>query len=194
MKKPYTHSKGFNVASLKGVSGLYFLQKSIDSIEYIGKCEDDFKKRMQSHCYGEHGKLSEDMSYLRVVIVDPTIYPLHVLEHLFIWYFFPQQNHSLWFFSDAESEKEVKLIAKENNLHIRGSLLRFIQSFESILIEREWDENNEYKKYGGVERLASKKVKCTEELNCPCYRCSVKKLGALGALRRQYEWEILMRE
>ncbi|PFQ61221.1 hypothetical protein [Bacillus cereus] len=173
--KGYTHAKGFNVTSLKGISGLYFFQNAKGEILYIGMCNDDFKNRINSHAYGNHGKLNSEIHYIRVVIVNPIIYPLHVLEHLFIWYFKPQKNHSLWFFSGAKNAREVKRIAKEHTLHIRGSLEKFILSFESILLEREWDDNVKYKRYGNKEISASKKVDCIGSGDCLCLQCIVYK-------------------
>jgi hypothetical protein len=171
--KEYTHAKGFNITSINGISGLYFFQDSEEKLVYIGMCVNDFKNRINSHDYGEHGKLSPDIDYLRVVIVDPVTNPLHVLEHLFIWFFNPKLNHSLWFFSGAKNEKEIKQIAKENNLHIQGSLKRFLLSFESVLIEREWENDSAYKRYGEIENIESKKVYCTGTNDCICYKCLI---------------------
>jgi hypothetical protein len=173
MTKEYTHAKGFNVTSLKGVVGLYFFQNSKGEVLYIGMCNDDFKNRIYSHDYGDHGKLSPDIIYLRVIFVNPVVYPLHVLEHLFIWYFNPKLNNSLWFFGGNRNERELKHTAKEHNLYIQGSLKSFIHLFESILIEREWDENSEYKKYGEIEHIGTKKVSCIGTHHCLCFQCLV---------------------
>ncbi|CEY25010.1 hypothetical protein CN931_18015 [Bacillus sp. AFS054943] len=171
--KEYTHAKGFNVTSLKGIAGLYFFQNSKGEILYIGMCNGDFKNRINSHAYGSHGKLSLEIHYIRVVIADPSIYPLHVLEHLFIWYFKPRKNYSLWFFRGEKNEWKVKRIAKKHNLYIRDSLEKFILSFESVLIEKEWDDNLKYKRYGNAEGLFSKKVDCSGTLDCLCFQCTV---------------------
>jgi hypothetical protein len=172
-KKKYTHSKGFNVTSLQGIAGLYIFHNSKGEVVYIGMCNNDFKNRINSHNYGEHGKLSLDIVYIRVIIADPDIYPLHVLEHLFIWYFNPRFNDSLWLFSGARNGLEVKQIAKENNIYIQGSVKNFILSFESVLIEREWEDNSRFKRYGEIETLKSKNVSCTGMTNCLCYHCLV---------------------
>lgn len=171
--KKYTHAKGFNITSLKGISGLYFLQESKDEVVYTGMCVGDFKNRINSHDYGDHGKLLPEIKYLRVILADPSIYPLHVLEHLFIWFFNPKSNHSLWFFSGAKNEEEIKQIAKKNNLHIQGSLKRFLLSFESVLIEREWEDDSTYKRYGEIENIESKKVPCIGTNDCLCYKCLI---------------------
>jgi len=173
LKKEYTHAKGFNVTSLKEVAGLYFFHNIKGEVEYIGKCNNDFKNRINSHGYGLHGKLSPETVYLRVIIADPINYPLHVLENFFIWYFGSQKNKSLWLFSGVENEKGLKKIAKSHNLYIRGSLEKFILSFESVLIKREWDENNKNIRYGEIEQLSSREIFCDSTQSCLCYRCLV---------------------
>lgn len=173
MKKKYTHAKGFNITSLKKVAGLYFFHNIKGEVEYIGMCNKDFKNRINSHAYGSHGKLSPETVYIRVVIANHITYQLHVLEHLFIWYFNPKKNNTYWLFSDVDNEKELKQLAKLHDIHIRGSLEKFILSFETVLIKREWDEKFKYKRYGDEEQLSSKKEPCNGTMNCLCYRCLV---------------------
>jgi hypothetical protein len=171
--KKYTHSKGFNVTSLEGVTGVYMFREECGDIVYVGSCRGDFKNRLNSHYYHPSQKLTDDVRYMYVLIVEPHMDSvLHVLEHLLIWYFNPSKNDALWFFGG--SEEDVKRIAKENNLHIRGSIEEFLLSFECVLIEREWDDNFEYKRYGEQEQIDSKKVRCTGTLDCLCFRCLVK--------------------
>lgn len=174
-KKEYTHSKGFNVTSLKGISGIYFFLNQHNEITYIGMCDDDFKNRINSHSYGHHGKLSSDIDYMSVIIADPLIYPLHVLEHLFIRYFAPIANHAYWIFNRCNDEVSVKKVAKEHGINIIGSLEEFILSFDSILIEREREERFGYKRYGEKELLSSKRVLCNGNKKCLCLPCLVKR-------------------
>lgn len=172
--KEYTHAKGFNVTSLKGIAGLYLIRAFLGNLAYIGKCDGDFKNRINSHSYGEHGKLAVLDRYINVVIVDPTKYPIHVLEHLFIWYFSPPRNKAQWFFY---GNNEIAIIqkAKEHGLEIRGSIKEFILSFESVLIEREFDDKYYYKRYGEHEQLSSKRIECNETDVCLCFKCLVEK-------------------
>lgn len=176
MGKKYTHAKGFNVTSLKGVSGLYLIRDYKGNLAYIGKCEDDFKNRINSHMYGEHGKLNWLDKDITVIIVDPNVYPLHVLEHLFIWYFLPYRNYALWFFYGNDEDRIVQT-AKENNLEIQGPIKQFISSFESVVIEREWDEKYGFKRYGEYEQLSSRKKECDRTDDCLCFNCLMEKKG-----------------
>jgi hypothetical protein len=171
-KREYTHAKGFNMTSLEGVSGVYIFIESCSDIAYIGMCDKDFKNRISSHTNKTNGKLNLDIRYINVTIVDPSLYPLHVLEHLFIWYFRPPLNEDLWFFG-GKSDKEVKMIAKEKGINIRGSIERFLLSFDSVMIERELDNNFEFIKYGEIEPVSSKKAKCDGTRSCLCYKCIV---------------------
>jgi hypothetical protein len=171
--KEYTHAKGFNVSSLKGVSGLYLIRNFFGNLAYIGKCDNDFKNRITSHSYGKHGKLAIGDKHIIVVIVDPTNYPLHVLEHLFIWYFAPPRNNAKWFFNRRDDEDAIVRKAIEHGLGIRDSIKNFILSFESVLIEREFDEKYLFKRYGEQEQLSSKRVDCTENDKCLCLKCLV---------------------
>lgn len=174
--KEYTHARGFNITSLKGIVGLYLIRDFLGNLAYIGKCEDDFKGRIISHTYGEHGKLAVLDRYINVVIVDSSKYPLHVLEHLFIWYFSPHRNEARWFFY-GNNENVIKQTAKKHGLVIRGSIKKFILSFENVLIEREYDEKHLYKRYGKHEQLVEKKIDCTEMGRCLCLKCLVEKMN-----------------
>jgi len=178
VKSKHTHSKGFNVTSLEGVSGIYIFLGRCGDVVYIGSCKDDFMRRLRSHTNKTNGKLSLDIQSIYVVITDPLINTLHVLEHLFIWYLEPPKNETLWFFRESENEKEVKQIAKEKNLHICGSLEKYLLSFETVLLKRELDENFEFIKYGKLEHSASKiaEVHCKGRGGgCLCYSCIVKR-------------------
>ncbi|QGQ44746.1 GIY-YIG nuclease family protein [Metabacillus sediminilitoris] len=173
MGKQYTHAKGFNVTSLEGVAGVYILQETCGDVAYIGHCNNDFKNRIRSHTNKTNGKLDNNIQYLHVVIIDPDIYPLHVLEHLFIWYFNPPRNEDLWIFSRNKTVRQVKETAKKHNINIQGTLEEFLLSFETVFIEREWDDNFELKRYGEVETQSSKKSSCDGTLNCLCYQCLI---------------------
>ncbi|MED3934398.1 GIY-YIG nuclease family protein [Priestia megaterium] len=172
MRRKYTHSKGFNVTSLKDKAGIYFFRDEHGDIIYIGMCNNDFKNRINSHAYGEHGKLNSDVHYIHVILVDPIVYPIHVLEHLFIWLFDPIKNRSLWIFN---RDKGVKETANSHNLNIEGTVKDFLFSFDNILIQREWDKNGRYKRYGEVESLASKRIVCSKTASCLCFHCLVKR-------------------
>lgn len=112
--REFTHSKGFNIASLKGITGLYIFRDELGKVKYVGICRDDFKTRLRSHYSHPSQKLDGAIRYMNVVIIESNLYSvLHVIEHLFIWYFKPERNEVLWFFSKARSEKEVKDIAKK---------------------------------------------------------------------------------
>lgn len=63
---------------------------------------------------------------------------------------------------------------KKNNLYINKSIHRFLLSFNSTLIEREWDENYQFVKIGKITPLAIDNEKCEDTLNCKCFRCLVK--------------------
>ncbi|MGB6779750.1 MAG: hypothetical protein WBE33_13440, partial [Planococcus citreus] len=119
-RREYTHAKGFNVTSLKGISGIYIFQKTCGELSYIGMCNNVFKNRINSHAYGVYSKLNADIQYIHVIIVDPNKYLLHVLESLFIWYFDTPDNYTYWLFT-GDNDKVIKKQAKERNLHIRGS-------------------------------------------------------------------------
>ncbi|MEH7082778.1 GIY-YIG nuclease family protein [Neobacillus drentensis] len=172
--KQYTHAKGFNVTSLPERSVLYLFRDKKGKVIYIGKSEDDFKDRINSHDYGKGRKLTPDIHYITVVFVDTSIYPLYVLEHLFIWCFLPSKNDALWLFR-GNDEDEIIQIARKKKLYITGSVKDFIQSFESIVIEREWEDvsTNKYKRYGVQEQLSSKKVNCNGKRSCLCFNCLV---------------------
>lgn len=172
--KPYTHAKGFNITSLKGRSVLYLFRDNKGKVIYIGKSEDDFKDRINSHGYGTNSKLTQEIQYITIVIVDALIFPLYVLEHLFIWCLMPPKNKAAWFFS-GKDEGEIKRIARKKNLLIPGTLKEFIESFESIMIEREWEDYtvNKYKRYGELEEISSKKVCCNGKRFCLCYKCLI---------------------
>lgn len=172
-KKEYTHAKGFNVTSLLGIHGLYILHDSSGEVNYIGKCNDDFKSRISSHCNRTHGKLNDNIKYLRVIAVDQDIHPLHVLENLLIWYLKPIENKDPWFFNKALKEKEVKQIANERGLKITGRLKEFILSYDTILIEREWEDEQNYKRYGSVETIDSNRITCSGTEICLCFNCLV---------------------
>ncbi|WP_352523308.1 GIY-YIG nuclease family protein [Heyndrickxia oleronia] len=171
-KKPYTHAKGFNITSLQGKSILYLFRNKRGKVIYIGKCEDDFKDRINSHDYGISRKLTPVIHYITVVIVDTSIYPLYVLEHLFIWCLLPSKNEAVWLFYGNE-EDEIIQIAKEKKLYITGSVKEFLLSFESVVIEREWEDISakKYKRYGELEQLSSKKVNCNGKRSCLCINC-----------------------
>lgn len=172
--KPYTHAKGFNITCLQGKSVLYLFRDRKGKLIYIGKSEDDFKDRIHSHYYGKGRKLTVDIHYITVVIVDTSIYPLYVLENLFIWCFLPPKNDALWLF-EGNIEDKIIQIAKKKKLYITGSLKEFLLSFESVVIEREWEDvfNNKYKRYGKQEQLSSKKIHCDGKRSCLCFHCLV---------------------
>jgi hypothetical protein len=172
-RKEYTHVKGFNVTSLIGVSGVYLFIESCCDTSYIGMCDKDFKNRMSSHTNKTNGKLNLDIQYIHVIIADTSLYPLHVLEHLFIWYFRPPKNDALWIFGRCKNENQVKMVAKDKAINIRGSIEKFLLSFHSIMIEREWDNNFELIKYGEIEHVSSKKRQCDGTRSCLCYECVV---------------------
>lgn len=184
--KPYTHAKGFNVTSLQGRSVLYLFRDKKGKVIYIGKCEDDFKDRINSHDYGICRKLTPDIHYITILIVDTSIYPLYVLEHLFIWCFLPSKNNALWFFYGNE-EDEIIRIAKEKKLYISGSVKEFLLSFESVIIEREWEDvsANKYKRYGEHEQLSSKKVSCNRKRSCLCINCLVDRQSVRWKKKKQ---------
>lgn len=171
--KEYTHAKGFNVSSLKGLSGIYLIRDFFNDLAYIGMCNGDFKNRIISHSYGEHGKLAVMDRYINVVIVDPSIFPLHVLEHLFIWYFSPPRNKAQWIFY-GENESIIIQKAKEHGLDIQGSVKEFILSFDSILLKREYGEKTLFKRYGNQEQLFSKRIECASQEGCLCLKCLLK--------------------
>jgi hypothetical protein len=175
MAKKYTHSKGFNITSLEGVAGVYIFQKACGALSYIGMCNNDFKKWINSHAYGEHGKLTADIHNMHVVIVDPIKYPIHVIESLFIWYFYTPKNHTYWLFSKIDDEKTIIKKAKEKNVIIRGSIEEFLLSFECVVIKREWNDDHSFKRYGVREKLLSKKASCDRTVNCLCYSCLVQR-------------------
>ena len=50
-----------------------------------------------------------------------------------------------------------------------------LMSFELIRIQREYDENGDYKKYEDTEQIASPKKACTEKRNCSCFNCKARK-------------------
>jgi hypothetical protein len=183
--KTYTHAKGFNVTSLQGKSGLYLFRDKKGKLIYIGKTEDDFKDRINAHHYGKSGKLTKDVHYITVILVDPSIHPLYVLEHLFIWCFLPPKNDAFWLFYGNDEDKIIQ-IAKEKNLIIPYSLKEFIQSFESVMIEREWEDETHYKyrRYGEQEELSSKVVLCNGKRNCLCFTCLVDRQSVRWKKRR----------
>ncbi|WP_062231482.1 GIY-YIG nuclease family protein [Fictibacillus sp. FJAT-27399] len=174
--KAYTHAKGFNVTSLQGRSVLYLFRDRQGKLIYIGKSEDDFKDRITSNCYGKSKKLTSNIQYITVVIVDKSIYPLYVLEHLFIWCFLPPENNALWLFGGNDEDEIIK-VAENKKLYITGSVKDFIQSFESITLEREWEDKtaNKYKRYGDQEELISNKVNCNGKRLCLCFKCLIDK-------------------
>ncbi|MFL0361661.1 GIY-YIG nuclease family protein [Pseudobacillus sp. 179-B 2D1 NHS] len=175
MSRNYTHSKGFNITSLNGVYGIYLFRNIEGDVTYIGMCNNDFKNRLNSHAYGSHGKLAPNVQFLQVIIADPNKHPLHVLEHLLIWYLRPSKNYALWLFAGAKDEKSVKTIAKARNLHIRHSIENFLLSFDSVIIEREWEDDSRFKRYGETESLNSRRIDCSGEDNCLCFKCLVVK-------------------
>jgi hypothetical protein len=182
--KPYTHAKGFNITSLRGKAGLYFFRDKKGKLLYIGMCNGDFKNRINAHGYGEFGKLSYDVHFLTVLIADPAIYPLYVLEHLLIYVFFPPRNDASWLF--CGNEDNIVQIAKDKNLIINGSVKDFLLSFESVVIEREWEDVSakKYKRYGEEEQLSSKKVDCNGKRSCLCFNCLVERQSWLLKRRR----------
>lgn len=57
---------------------------------------------------------------------------------------------------------------------IRGTIENFLLSFDSVLIEREWEENNlKCKRYGKIEPWESNKVHCAGNKECLCYKCLI---------------------
>lgn len=174
-KKEYTHAKGFNVTSINGFSGIYFFLDSNGEIKYIGKCDGNYKNRINSHCCGDFGKLDDEIKYMYAVLADLEKYPLHVLEQLFIRCFKTGPKNKQFQLFYSYNEKVIKQIAKKKNLKIHGSIKKFILKFESVLLEREYEEDKKYKKYGEIETLKTKKIICDDTNNCMCFKCFVEK-------------------
>lgn len=183
-RKSYTHSAGFNVTSLKGISGIYILN-GVNYQEYTGLCEDNWKGRLQAHITYEGQKLTPDVHSMDVLIPNREISHKHllVLEYLLIWYLRPPRNVpqgllTHWrYFNWKWSEEEVKYVANERyNLKLTGSVLEFLTtSFDFIRIQREWDDHGRFIKYGEVEALHSKVITCTSKRNCTCFPCLARK-------------------
>lgn len=185
-KKAYTHSAGFNITSLKGLSAIYILYKTNNEIVYAGSCEDknvdieNWKSRFQSHRTYEGRKLTSDVSHMDVIIPNQDISHQHllVLEYLLIWYLRPPRNlpkgiMTHWrYFYWTWGEESVKQVAKESyNFQITGSVKEFLRLFDVIRIQREWDDCGNFKKYGNIEQLEGKKISCTGKRKCICLNC-----------------------
>lgn len=190
LRKKSTHSAGFNVTSLKGLSGIYIFYGLNNDILYVGSCEDknegieNWKKRLQAHRYFKGQKLTSDVKFIDIIIPNQEISHrnLLVLEYLLMWYLRPPRNlpqglltHWRYFYWKW-TEEAVKYVAKERyNFQIKGSICEFLSSFDFIRIQREWDEFGNFKKYGDIEKLDNKKIPCTGKRNCICFNCLSKK-------------------
>lgn len=190
VRKSYTHSAGFNVTSLKGLSGIYIFYEANNDSLYAGSCEDkieeidNWKKRLQSHRTYKGQKLTPDVNFMDVIIPNQEISHQHllVLEYLLIWYLRPPRNLpkgllTRWrYFYWEWDEETVIYVAKERyNFQITGSVYEFLSSFDYIRIQREWDEYGNFRRYGDNEKLDSKKISCTSKRNCICFNCLAKK-------------------
>ena len=188
--KRYTHSAGFNVTSLKGLKGIYIFYGANNEIIYAGSCEDkkeeieNWKKRFQSHTTYSGQKLTLEVKYMDVIIPNQDISYRHllVLEYLLIWYLRPPKNrpkgsNTPWkYFKWNYSEETVKWVAWEKyKFEIIGSIHEFLKSYDFFRIQREWEDNGKFKRYGDFEQLDRKKIPCTGKRNCICFNCLSKK-------------------
>lgn len=95
-----THTVGFNVTSLKGLSGVYIFYNSKGDFEYVGSCKDknieieNWRARFVAHNSYSGKKLTSEVKYMDVIIPPQDISERHLfaLEHLFMWYLRPQKT------------------------------------------------------------------------------------------------------
>ncbi|MGP4069740.1 GIY-YIG nuclease family protein [Halobacillus sp. B29] len=170
--KSYTHAKGFNVTSVEGISGIYLFMDANQDLIYIGASRD-FRNRINSHVYQINPKLTKDVQYLYVIKANPgEESTLHVLEHLFIWYLHSLKNHAHWLYYG--SNFHIKEIAIKHGLNIRSTIYHYLMSFETGLLIREYEDDGSFKRYGSKEEFKQKKVICSKEGGCMCFRCVMK--------------------
>lgn len=189
-RKRQTHTVGFKVKSLKGLSGVYIFYSSKGDIVYVGSCKDkditkeNWRSRLQSHNSYSGKKLTPEVRYMDVMIPSQDISEqyLLVLEHLLIWYLRPPKNlpkglGSHWrYFRWDWTEEVVKEVAKEKyKMEIASSIDEFLMSFDLIRIQREYDDNGGFKKYEDTEQVEYPQNACTEKRNCSCFNCKARK-------------------
>ncbi|MER2008972.1 MAG: hypothetical protein ABS939_16090 [Psychrobacillus sp.] len=185
-----THTVGFNVTSLKGLSGVYIFCNSKGDFAYVGSCKDkditkeNWRSRLRSHNSYSGKKLTSEVQYMDVIIPPQDISEQHLyaLEHLFMWYLRPQKNlskglSSHWkYFRWDWTEEVVKKVAKDKyKIEISTNIDEFLMSFDLIRIQREYDENGGFKKYGDTERIESPFIACNKKRNCSCFNCKARK-------------------
>jgi len=189
-RKRQTHTVGFNVTSLKGLSGVYIFYNSKGDFEYVGSCKDkNITKENWRGRFGAHNsycgkKLTSEVKYMDVIIPPQDISERHLyaLEHLLMWYLRPSKNFpkglgSHWrYFRWDWTEEKVKKVAKEKyKMEISSNIGEFLMSFDLIRIQREYDVNGGLKKYEDTEQIESPLNACTEKRNCSCFNCKARK-------------------
>lgn len=185
-----THTVGFNVTSLKGLSGVYIFYNTKGDFEYVGSCKDknieieNWRARFVAHNSYSGKKLTSEVKYMDVIIPPQDISErdLYALEHLLMWYLRPSKNFikglgSRWkYFRWDWTEEVVKKVAKEEyNMEISSSIDEYLMSFDLIRIQREYDENGRFKKYGDTEGIEYPFIACNKKRNCSCFNCKARK-------------------
>lgn len=189
-RKRQTHTVGFKLKSLKGLSGVYIFSDSKGNIMYVGSCKDkdktkdNWRSRLLAHNSYSGKKLTPEVKFMDVMIPPQDISDQHllVIEYLLIWYLRPPKNlpkglDSHWrYFHWNWTEEVVKEVAKEKyDMEISSSVDEFLMMFDLIRIQREYEENGGFKKYDDSEQIESPLKACTEKRNCPCFNCKARK-------------------
>lgn len=189
-RKRQTHTVGFKVTSLRGLSGVYIFSDSEGNIIYVGSCKDkdntkeNWRSRLRSHNSYSGEKLTPEVQYMDVIIPPQDISERHllVLEHLLMWYLRPPKNlpkglNTHWrYFQWESTEDDVRKVAKETyQMEIPSNIGEFLMSFKLLRIKREYEENGDFKKYDDAEQIESYEEGCIEKRNCSCFNCKARK-------------------
>ena len=186
MGKKQTHTFGFELSSLRGLSGVYVFRNANGDIEYVGTCKDiddtkeNWKSRIQSHHSYSGKKLTDEVTFMDVFIPNQSINNrgLLILEYLLIWYLRPPKNlpdglGTHWrYFYWSWSEETVKAVARDKfDLIITTSIEEYLRSFRIKRIHREYESDGSFTKYGSVREVGFIDEPCLDDSVCTCFHC-----------------------
>lgn len=186
MGKKQTHTFGFELSSMKGLSGVYVFRNVNGEIEYVGTCKDtdetkeNWRSRIRSHNSYNGKKLTNEVTFMDVFIPDQSINNrgLLILEYLLIWYLRPPKNlpeglGTHWrYFYWSWSEETVKAVAEDKyDLIITTSIEEYLRSFRIKRIHREYESDGSFTKYGSIREVGFIDEPCFNNSVCTCFHC-----------------------